>query len=153
MFCSWQFRGLLNNKMWDFTVAIGTLLIVLCSVIYFGKKRNNRKTKNTVPQGTVLLHQRPPNANVINASPFSLKLETYLRMAKIPYESNYDAMNVSSKGKQPWIQLNGTSVADSNFCIRFLNKEFKMNLESHLSSTERAIVHCVLTTLEENTSW
>ena len=74
-------------------------------------------------------------------------------MAKIPYECDYDAMNVSSKGKLPWIEYNGVAVADSNFCMRFLSKELGVNLKSNLSSTERAIAHCILTTLEENTAW
>lgn len=37
-------------------------------------------------QDVVLLHQLPRGRFTPTISPFSLKLETYLRMAKIPYQ-------------------------------------------------------------------
>lgn len=73
-------------------------------------------------------------------------------MAKIPYENDY-SFAMSSKGKMPWIEFNGQSVADSNFCIRFLTKEFGVDVDEHLNDTERATAHCILTTIEENTYW
>jgi len=73
-------------------------------------------------------------------------------MTKIPYESEY-GLTFSKKGKMPWIEFNGQEIADSNFCIRFLEKEFQVDVDSHLSATERAIAHCIRTMLEENTHW
>lgn len=73
-------------------------------------------------------------------------------MNKIPYESDY-SFRMSSKGKVPWIGYNGTSVADSNFIVRFLNEEFQLDPDAHLSVEEKAIAHTMLVTLEENTYW
>ena len=100
----------------------------------------------------VLLHVFRPTPRVVNASPACLKLETFLRMAKIPYETD-TSRKTSSKGKMPWIEFNGRPMADSNFCIRFLNKELGVDVDSHLSETERSIAHTILTMLEENTYW
>jgi len=40
----------------------------------------------TCPPGTVLLHQYPRGDWAPSVSPFPIKLETYLRMANIPYK-------------------------------------------------------------------
>ena len=79
-----------------------------------------------------------------------LKLRTFIRMAKIPYEVDCSP-KVSSKGKKPWIEYNRQSVADSNFCIRFLTKEFGIDVDKHLTDMKRATAHCILTI--ENTYW
>ena len=74
-------------------------------------------------------------------------------MAKIPYESRY-GLKFSKKGKIPWIEFNEEEIADSNFCIRFLRNEFKVDVDcSHLSDAEKGLVHSIQTTLEENTYW
>ena len=62
-------------------------------------------------------------------------------------------MTYSEKGKMPWIEFNGQVIADSNFCIWFLEKEFQVDVDLHLSDRERAIGHSIRTMLEENTYW
>ena len=100
----------------------------------------------------VILHQFPATPKIPNASPACMKLETYLRMTKIPCKSDY-RLTLSSKGKMPWIEYGGQKIADSNFCVRFLNKEFNVDLDEHLSAEEKATAHCIQTMLEENTYW
>ncbi|KAL9961651.1 hypothetical protein ACROYT_G030639 [Oculina patagonica] len=73
-------------------------------------------------------------------------------MAKIPYENDY-RLKFSKKGKMPWIEFNGQEIADSNFCIQFLKKEFQVDIDCHLSATKKAIAHSIRTMLEENTYW
>jgi len=46
--------------------------------------RRNR-WRNT-PKNVVIVHGLPPATILPNASPFVLKVETYLRLAKIPYQ-------------------------------------------------------------------
>ena len=124
-------------------------------VIYFlAKKSQGKKSKRPTKPGTVVLHQFPRSmfVNVIMGSAPCLKLETFLRMTKIPFESEY-GMTFSKKGKLPWIEFNGQAIADSNFCTWFLEKEFQVDVDLHLSATERATGHCIRTMLEENTFW
>lgn len=108
--------------------------------------------KITVPNGVVLLHQSPISDGVPMISNFALKLETYLRMADIPYENSF-VPKMSSKGKIPWIEYNGKRIPDSNFCIAFLNEEFKVTLDGKLSKTEKAISHAIKIMVEENSYW
>ncbi|EDO42696.1 predicted protein, partial [Nematostella vectensis] len=89
---------------------------------------------------------------VPSISPFPLKLESYLRLAKIPYK-NYFSSTSSSKGKIPWIEYNGQCVADSNFCVEFLNKEFGVDLDAKLSAKDRAVARTLAVMLDENTYW
>ena len=53
----------------------------------------------------------------------------------------------------PWIEYKGIQVADSNFCIRFLNNEYEVDLSQHLNAEQKAIAHCLQTMIEENTYW
>lgn len=126
------------------------LLLVVQAIVVFRrlKPKTNQKARN----GKVVLHQMPPNYRVLNVSPPCIKVETYLRMNKIHYESDY-SFNTSSKGKVPWIEYDGRSVADSNFIVRFLNEEFQFDPDAHLSVVEKAIAHTMLVTLQENTYW
>ena len=122
-------------------------------IIYFLAKRFQGKDKKRPTRlGTVVLHQFPPSELTVSGSPPCLKLETFLRMTKVPYENEY-GLKFSKKGKIPWIEFNGQEIADSNFCIQFLKREFKMDIDSHLSASEKAIAHSVRTMLEENTYW
>lgn len=132
-------------------VGIAALVVV---VIYLLLKRlsKEQKRKTSAKPGKVVLHQFAPGDVVISGSPPCLKLETFLRMTKIPYENKY-GLKFSKKGKMPWIEFNGREISDSNFCIQFLNKEFQVDIDSHLNATEKAIAHSVRTMLEENTYW
>ena len=131
-------------------LAVCTVLLVL---LYFVRKKSQEKKRRIAAKpGTVLLHLLSPTPRVANGSPPCLKLETFLRMTKIPYECDYNLV-FSKKGKMPWIEFNGREIADSNFCIQYLSKEFNVDTDCHLSLTERAIGHCVRTMLEENSYW
>lgn len=56
-----------------------------------------------------------------SVSPFVIKLETYLRLAKIPYQ--VDKGDIwGPKGKTPWITYNGVHMGDSQIIIKFLSK-------------------------------
>ena len=126
-----------------------TAFVVIYLLLKMFKKE--QKTKKPKP-GMVILHQFPPTNLVASGSPPCLKLEVFLRMTKIPYENEY-GFEFSKKGKMPWIEFNGQEIADSNFCIQFLKREFKVDVDSHLTNTEKAIAHSVRTMLEENTYW
>ncbi|ODM93344.1 hypothetical protein Ocin01_13338 [Orchesella cincta] len=62
-------------------------------------------------------------------SHFGVKLETYLRMAKIPYEIDTNNFMVP-KGKMPSVTYKGKNVADSQLTIEFLNKEFGISINT-----------------------
>ncbi|KAI8478989.1 hypothetical protein Bbelb_414630 [Branchiostoma belcheri] len=111
------------------------------------------KTRANYEHGEVYLHQHVPASGLPSLSPFCLKLETYLRLAGIPYENVYKRMELGPKGKIPWIEYNGRAMADSGLIIQFFKEELEIDLNRPLSTTDRAISRAFVKMLEENTYW
>ena len=60
---------------------------------------------------------------------------------------------MSTKGKTPWMTLNGEEVADSQFCIDLLRRKFEKDMSSHLSPEERATAQAYRLMMEEHFYW
>lgn len=132
------------------TAIVGGLVAILALYRWLQQKT---KPKKAVPRGAVLLHAFPRGHLAVVASPFCMKLETFMRMAKIPYEKDSLFMRSSKTHKVPWIEYNGQTVNDSKLCIHFLTKEFEVDMDNDLTPEQRGIGRCVATTLEENAFW
>lgn len=101
----------------------------------------------------IKLYQFAPSWGM-SASPFCLKLETYLRMTGLPYEiAIADNPGKAPKGKLPYIEDNGKLVADSNFAIDDLKTTYGNPLDAHLSPSEPAIALAMQRTIKENFYW
>ncbi|XP_025093629.1 failed axon connections homolog [Pomacea canaliculata] len=103
-------------------------------------------------QDTVVIYGVGRGLHVPSASPFPLKLETFCRLAQIPYRVDHSAQ-MSSKGKTPWMMYNGRAVADSQFCIEHLKAERDLDLDLDLSPTLRAQARAFRALIEENLYW
>jgi glutathione S-transferase len=102
----------------------------------------------------ITLYQFAPAWGLPNASSFCLKLETYLRMAGIPYEIAADAdMRKAPKGKLPYITDGDKTIADSNLIIEYLKATYGDPLDAHLSQAEQAIALAMRRLIEENLYW
>ena len=84
----------------------------------------------------------PRSKYAVSLSPFNIKLETWLRIAKVPYDLKHTT-KASPKGKSPWIIYNGQAIGDSALIIDFLTREFKVQLDAHLTPEQHAIGHAV----------
>ena len=103
---------------------------------------------------TIKLYQFPPALGLPNASPFCMKLETYLRMAGLPFENKHTLnLRRAPKGKLPFIDDNGTIVADSNLAIEHLKSRYGDPLDGWLSPGERAVSLAMRRLIEENLYW
>ena len=85
-------------------------------------------------------------------SPFCLKLETWLRMAGIPYDSiGLNKPPQSKTGKVPYMLLHkGATLADSNIIIRTLARERGIDLDLERTPEEQARGHAILRMVEES---
>ena len=110
------------------------------------------RKRKSVPDNVVLLYSFPRATFAPNASPFVLKMETYLRMAKIPYETDGSVV-FGKKDEIPWITLNNEDIADSYFGIEHINKHFNVDLDHKLTPQQRATSRLLEKTMEENTFW
>ncbi|GAU91680.1 hypothetical protein RvY_03890 [Ramazzottius varieornatus] len=101
----------------------------------------------------VILHQFPRMQAAPSLSPFALKLETYLRLAKISYQNDFSKPQSPGKGKCPWITFNNQNVADSSMCIEFLKTATGVDLIAGMDGPERAICRAFQKMVEEELSW
>ena len=104
--------------------------------------------------GVVHLNQMPRTTFSSNASPFCVKLETWLRMANVPY-SVMPRHAFSSKGKNPWIAYNGVVVEDSSLAVAYLSArpELNVTLDAHLTAAERGVAHAFKVMCDEELYW
>ena len=83
--------------------------------------------------------------------PFALKLEFWLRMAGIDFERVYeDDTRKGPKGKNPWIEIDGEEMGDTELIIERLSAERGIDLDSHLDARQRAIGTTVRRMVEEH---
>jgi glutathione S-transferase len=74
-----------------------------------------------------------------NVSPFTLKLETWLRLASIPFEIRFSRqLHKAPKGKLPYIQDGPLVIGDSTLIIEHLKRTRGIDPDATLTSRERA---------------
>ncbi|MEI6802667.1 MAG: glutathione S-transferase family protein [Burkholderiales bacterium] len=104
----------------------------------------------------IKLYQFAPALGLPNASPFCMKIETYLRMAQLPYETPTFSMRRlggAPKGKMPYIEDGARVVADSSFIIDYLKTTYGDPLDGWLGAEQRAVALAFQRMLEENLYW
>eukprot|EP00591_Stephanopyxis_turris_P006209 CAMPEP_0195526506 /NCGR_PEP_ID=MMETSP0794_2-20130614/27611_1 /TAXON_ID=515487 /ORGANISM="Stephanopyxis turris, Strain CCMP 815" /LENGTH=287 /DNA_ID=CAMNT_0040657209 /DNA_START=16 /DNA_END=879 /DNA_ORIENTATION=- len=94
----------------------------------------------------------PPTPHVYNVSPFTIKLESFLRLHEIPYDPIH-GMKFGPKRMIPYIQLpSGEEIGDSNVIIRRLKKIYEVDKDVHLEPADKAVAHAFTRMLEEHTA-
>lgn len=104
----------------------------------------------------IKLYQYEPALGLPNASPFCMKLETYLRMAQLPFVApviKLQDIGRAPKGKLPYVQDGTTFLADSNLIIDYLKTTYGDRLDVWLSNEQRAVALAFQRLLEENLYW
>lgn len=84
------------------------------------------------------LHQFSPAWGIPNISPFCIKVETYFRMAKIPFkiviQNNPGA---GPAGRLPFIKHEGKTLPDSTTILNYVKKTFGDPFDSKLTPDEK----------------
>ncbi|KAK3780382.1 hypothetical protein RRG08_062003 [Elysia crispata] len=104
------------------------------------------------PPDTLVVYGLGSGAGIPSLSPYVLKLEVYLKLAKIPYVLSKKYVT-SSKGKVPWISYNGEHIADSQFCIEFIKTQFGVDLNEGLSKEQAAVAYAFRVMMDEFHFW
>ena len=101
------------------------------------------------------LYQFPPMWGLPNFSPFCLKLETWLRMANLPYQAPKCGIPLGKapKHKLPYIVDRGQSIGDSSLIIDYLKATYGDTLDNSLSPQQLAVSAAFLRLIEENLYW
>lgn len=81
-----------------------------------------------------------PGFGLPDTSPYVLKLETWLRMARVPYRSERGDLRKAPKKKLPYVADGNRIIADSNHIIEYLEEKHNDPLdEKKLSQHDRAL--------------
>ncbi|MCB9565844.1 MAG: glutathione S-transferase family protein [Myxococcales bacterium] len=100
------------------------------------------------------LHTLPAVWGLPSLSPACAKLETWLRLAEIPYEvsTRLDMAN-APKGKVPFIEYRGEMLGDSTLIIERLRRDLGVDPDAGLSKVHRAISIAFRRLLKEQVYW
>ena len=104
----------------------------------------------------IRFYQYEPALGLPNASPFCMKLETYLRMAQLPFVApaiSLREIGKAPKGKLPYVCDGSTVLADSTLIIDYLKTTYGDPLDAWLSAEQRAVALAFQRLLEENLYW
>lgn len=96
----------------------------------------------------VLLYQHPPWNFIPSPLPACIKVETYCRMMKIPYENVYKA---GTDQKLPYLEYQGETKKHN--LLSFLNSKFEVDADASLSDKDKACSRAFQCMAEENTFW
>src|SRR5579872_6852327 len=102
----------------------------------------------------ITLFQFTPLWDLPNVSPFCMKLEVYLRLAKIPYKVKYvNNPSRGPKGKLPFIKDNDEAMADSGLIIDYLKAKYGDPLDHDLTHAQQGESRALQRLLEEHLYW
>lgn len=93
--------------------------------------------------------------DVCDASPFCVKVEAYLKLTGLPYEtlSGPQYLRKAPKGKLPYIEDSGKIIPDSSFILKYLKDTYGDTIDNHLSVEDKAIAHAFIKMIDENLYW
>lgn len=101
----------------------------------------------------ITLYQLPRCWGIPNPGQFCVKLETYLRMTGLAYQTVETLPLFAPRRKLPYIDDNGIQIADSRLIIDYLKANYGDMLDRHLSAEQRAITKAWQRLLEEHLYW
>lgn len=101
----------------------------------------------------ITLYQFARTWSIPNLSQFCVKLETYLRINKLPYQIIETLPLKAPYGKLPYIEDNGRIIADSRIIINHLRSVNGDTDLKFLSSAEQAVSKSYQRLLEEHLYW
>lgn len=104
----------------------------------------------------ILLYTLAPRWGIASISPACLKLETWLRMAKLPYETAIATLanfEIAPKGKLPFIRYRDQLFGDSTLIIAMLKQSEGVDPDRDLTTSERAISIAFRRMVKENLYW
>ena len=96
-----------------------------------------------------------PAFGVLDASPFIVKVDLFMKLAGIEFEIENDYRNLkkSPKNKLPYINDNGKEIGDSHFILQYLTQKYDVTLDDGLTKEEKAQAQLYTKALDESLYW
>jgi glutathione S-transferase len=99
---------------------------------------------------TIKVHKFGPAFGLPDASPFVMKVETYLRLTGQPYETVTGDVRKAPRKQLPIITIDGEIVPDSSAIVARLESTRSEKLDAHLDDRQRATGRAFQSMLEEH---
>lgn len=99
---------------------------------------------------TVILYKYGPACGLPDLSPFCIKLETFLRMAHIPYQTQLGFPAQAPKGKLPYLEHLGKILVDPHLIVDYLTQHFDVSLDATLEHQQLSVGRAFRSMIEEH---
>merc|ERR1712238_57894 len=111
--------------------------------------------KKDFEKEVVYVYQFNRTATVPSISPACLKLETWLKLNGIKFETvNHNSKLRSKRGLLPFVELNGEEICDSDYIIKQLAAKFeKEDPAANLTPEQKNVQHAMVTMVENHLQW
>jgi glutathione S-transferase len=101
----------------------------------------------------ITLYTFGPLFGLPDASPFVMKGEMLLKLSKLEYQTSNKGFTRAPKGKLPYIDDNGTIVADSTLIRLYLEQKYGVDFDRSLSERDKGIAWATEKMLEDHLYW
>ena len=103
----------------------------------------------------ITLYAFGPAFGVADPSPFVLKIDAFMRLNGIEFESrsSFKSLQSAPKGKLPYIKDGDKIIADSFFIQKHLTEKFKLNIDELITPEQHAQAHFISKATEESLYW
>lgn len=101
----------------------------------------------------ITLYTFGPYFGLPDASPFVMKGEMLLKLSGLEYQTNRRGFTKAPKGKLPYIDDNGTIVADTTLIRLYLEQKYSIYFDRGLSTRDRGVAWAVDKMLEDHVYW
>jgi glutathione S-transferase len=101
----------------------------------------------------ITLYAFGSNFGLPDPSPFVMKTEIHLKMAKLGYRREATGPQGAPKGKLPYIDDDGVLVADSVFIRAYLEKTYAVDFDAGLNDSQQALAWTVERMVEDHLYW
>jgi glutathione S-transferase len=101
----------------------------------------------------ITLYAFGPGFGLPDPSPFVTKAEMLLKMAGEPFRIDTSGFRKAPKGKLPYIDDDGTKIADSTFIRRHLETKYGIDFDKGLSTEQRAVAWAFEKMAEDHLYW
>jgi glutathione S-transferase len=101
----------------------------------------------------ITLYTFGPAFGLPDPSPFVTKAEVLLKMSGLSFRTDTGGFRKAPKGKLPYIDDEGTRVADSTFIRQHIEKKYGIDFDRGLSAEQRSIGWAFEKMAEDNLYW
>ncbi|MGR9053345.1 MAG: glutathione S-transferase family protein [Gammaproteobacteria bacterium] len=101
----------------------------------------------------ITLYQFAPVWDIPNISPACVKVETFLRMTDLAYQVRFTLPPKAPKGKLPYIEDQGKTLADSRFIIQYLKETYGVDPDKALTTEAHAVSNAMQRFIEDTLYW